>query len=496
MSEASNEEAQPKRAKQPGPQRLNTLVLLGLVAAAMLYIGFAALHTLGVPPYKPGDEERHVQYIVALEKHGRLPTMKETRGATHPPLYYTLVAKTAMRGVKTTKEAVPHVWNARAISASFGLVALLYLFGIVRRLVPRHPAVAVHATALTAALPSFANNCSVVGNDGMGLATQLGMTYAALVILHDGPSWRRVAHVAFWLAVGGLVRISGIAMIPGVLLAVMGGFYFHSDRTRQRRLVAGAATAVALVGLVALTSGWFYLGNRKRLGDVSGTEAILEAGRSHPIRPLYVVLFDPRTWFEIHDELWGKLAGNVRLGGALGSLARIFTWASLGGVGVTVWRTRLWRTWRPWRSWLQGPVRFQWLVVACFVACIVLPTLHYHSKGGGLHQRYLFGVLYVFTIGLAMAGLFTRARVATMASVSLGLLLAFVDHFTYAAILAENVTRYPLTELLTNANATYPSLVAGFITVLAGLGFVGVVYSVLSLHRPLRCPPMQTEPNT
>jgi hypothetical protein len=255
MSDAANREPVATMGRPRPSRRVRRLVLIGLLGAATIYVGFAMLHALGIAAYKPGDEERHVQYVVAIEKYGRLPTMKETRGATHPPLYYALVAKTTMRGVKTTKEAIPHVPKTRVVSAAFGLVALLYFFGIVRRLMPNHPAVAVHATALTAALPSFANNCAVVGNDAMSLSTQLGMTYAALVVLHEGPSWRRLAHVAFWLILGGLVRISGIALMPSVLLAVLGGFYFHSDRERRRRLVHGAGTAVALVALMAITSG-------------------------------------------------------------------------------------------------------------------------------------------------------------------------------------------------------------------------------------------------
>jgi hypothetical protein len=470
-------------------------MLVGLGAAAAIYLGFAALHTLGIAAYKPGDEERHVQYVVALEKHGRLPTMKETRGATHPPLYYALVAKTTMRGVKTPKEAIPLVPKTRAISVAFGLVALLYVFGIVRRLVPSYPAVAVHATAFTAALPSFANNCAVVGNDAMGLATQLGMTYAALVVLNDGPTLRRLAHVAFWLVVGGLVRISAIAMIPGVLLAVVGGFYYHSDRERRRRLLLGASAAVGLVVLVALTSGWFYLGNRKRLGDVAGTDAILDKVRNNPVRPLYEVIFSPRTWLEIHDELWGQLAGTIRRGGALGSLARIFTAASLVGVALSVWRAKLWRAWRPWRTWFQAPGRFQWIAVACLVASVILPTLHYHSKGGGLHQRYFFGILFVWTSLLATAGLFTKARLVSLASISLALLLSFVDHFSYAAILAGKIKQFPLTNLLTNRQVAHPELVAGGITALVGVGFVGVVYAVMLLHRPLRRVEPAAEPS-
>jgi hypothetical protein len=292
--------------------------------------------------------------------------------------------------------------------------------------------------------------------------------------------------VGFWLAVGGLVRISAIAMIPGVLLAVLGGFYFHASHDRRRRVLVGAVAAVALVALVAVTSGWFYLGNRKRLGDVAGTEAILEKVRNNPVRPLYAVIFSGGTWLEVHDELWGKLAGNIRLGGALGSLARIFTTASLVGVALSLWRAKVWRAWRPWRSWLRSPGRFQWLAVACLVVSVILPTLHYHSKGGGLHQRYFFGILYVWTILLACAGLFTRARLASLASIALALLLMFVDHFTYASILVGKVKHFPFSALLENRQVAHPQLIAGAISALVAAGFVGVVYSVMLLHRPLR----------
>lgn len=454
---------------------------VGLVASCLLFVVLATAHALILRPYRNADEKRHVQYVVVLEKHGRLPTMKETRGATHPPLFYVLLGKTVMADVTSTKQAAARVGPARAVSIAFGLVALVYAFFLLRLLLPRYPAVAVHATALMAVLPSYANNCAMVTNDAMSLATQFGMIYAAMTILLRGASWGRLSHVALWMAVGALVRVSAVALMPAALLAVFAGVLWHAEGSRLRRFLIGAGVSLGLVALVAASSGWFYLLNDERMGNASGTEAILEQVRYHPVRPLFDVLTSADKWLEIHDELWGRLAGGVRIEGALSIIARGLTLLSIAGAALAVWRAAWWRR----LSWPPSPQVISWLVIAACYASVFLPTFYYHAKGGGLHQRYVFGVLYVITLVLALGITWTRHKLIAAAGLAIGLSLALAEHFTYTAIIAGKVKDYPLAVALARHEVPDADTVAALFTVVIAIGLAGVMYVVPRLHRPI-----------
>ena len=446
-----------------------------------MYLCFALLHVWIVKVYQPGDERRHAKYAVVLEAENRLPTAKETRAATHPPLYYALVAKTVMRGVESTQGIDGAVRAARCVSVFFGAVALIFAFLIVRLLLPNHPALAVHATAIMAVIPSYSNNCAVLGNDSLALASQFAMIYFALLILLRGPSWRRCLVLALILSIVALTRVSGLLVMPIALFAVGAGTWWHAEGSPGRRAVLTAVIPVALIAWVTATSGWFYLGNIAASGDPTGQAELLAQVRNHPVRSPFAVLFDPRKWLEIHDETWGRLAGSIFVRGSLEALARILTLVSLAGAAVALWQVRFWERLTDWRS----PRFFAWLVVAGVFASVFLPTLVYHARGGGLHQRYTFGALYVTTLVLAMGFTWTGRRIAPVIGYVAAFLIAYSVNVSYAGILVRRVRTFPIEQALAAA-IKYPTPTTTILMVGLFVGLLAIVYALAVLHRPLR----------
>ncbi len=453
---------------------------IGLTGVILIYVGFGLFHVFALQIYKPGDEKRHTQYVVILESAGRLPTMQETRAANHPPLYYALLAKTVMRGVDSTDGIARQVRGARVVSMLFGAVSLIYAFLIIRLVLPRHPALAVHATAIMAVIPSYANISSALGNDSMALAAQFAMIYAALLILLRGPSWPRCLQLALYLSIVGLTRVSGVLVIPAALLAVGAGAWWHLEGSRSRRARLALLISGLLAASVFLSSAWFYLRNISTSGDPTGQAALLEQVRYHPVRSLLAVFFDGSKWLEIHDETWGRLAGGVRIEGSLRLLARMLTVISLLGAAVALWQARAWRRLRDWRT----PTVFSWLILAGVFASVFLPALAYHARGGGLHQRYLFGALYLFALLLAVGFTWTKRSLGPVAGYCATFLLGFSLQLTYAALIVKKVKTFPLEQALANGS-NQPGLLAEGIMVGLTLGFIAVICALAELHRPL-----------
>jgi hypothetical protein len=462
------------------PDRNRRAMAIGLVSVILLYLCFALMHVFMLRVYKPGDEKRHTKYAVVIASEGRLPTMQETRGASHPPLYYALVAKTVMRGVESLDGIDKEVRAARVISVAFGAIALIYAFLIIRLLLPHYPALAVHATAIIAVIPSYANNCAVLGNDSLSIASQFAMIYAALLILLRGPSWSRGLQLGLYLSIVALTRVSGALVIPTALLAVAAGVWWHIEGSRPRRAGLALLICGALLGSVVLSSGWFYWRNLAESGDPSGQAAILERVRNHPVRSPLAVLFDASEWLKIHDEIWGRLAGMVNIKGALRGLARLLTVVSIAGAAIALWRARAWQGLRSWRT----PRVFAWVIVAGVFASVFLPAFVYHARGGGLHQRYLFGALYICTLLLALGFTWTKQSLAPIAAYSATFVLGFSFHVTYAAIIARKTKGFPIEQALRNGFEPTGTATV-FLMLGLTLGFVGVLYALAQLHRPL-----------
>ena len=454
-------------------------IRIGLVSAIVLYVCFGLVHAFMLPIYRPGDERRHAKYVVVLESEGRLPTPRETWAASHPPLYYALVGKTVMRGAESTGGIETSVRGARVISVGFGAIALVFAFLIIRLLLPRHPAVAVHATAIIAIIPSYANISAVLANDSMSVAAQFAMVYAALLILLRGPSWPRCLQLALYLSIVGLTRVSGVLVIPVALLAVAWGVWWHVRGSRPHRAGRALLIVGALAASVALSSGWFYLRNASVSGDPTGQAAVFEQVRNHPVRSPLAVLFDPTKWLEIHDETWGRLAGLVNIKGALRHFARLLTVLSLAGAAYALWRARVWRWFRDWRT----PRVFSWAIVVGVFWSVFLPVFAYHARGGGLHQRYTFGALFVVTLVLALGFTWSRRAVVPIAGYCAAFVLGYSLHVTYAARLVGKVKTFPIEQALRGFDHSEASTT--WLLVALTLSLVGVVHALAELHRPL-----------
>ncbi|HEX9618509.1 MAG TPA: hypothetical protein VF989_00150 [Polyangiaceae bacterium] len=463
------------RWKAGGTEQRVTRV--GLVACCALYLGFALLHTYMLKPYRPGDEQRHTKYAYAIGAKGRLPKLRETRAANHPPAYYALVAAVSPQGKQRG-----YVLPGRLVSVCFGLVAVAYAFFLLRRLLPNHPAVAVSGTALIAFMPTYANNPAVLGNDAMSIAAAFALAYSSVSIVLSGPSLGRCVHVGVWMCLGALARVSAAGLLPATLVGVAAGVYLHSGGTPRRRAALAALIGVALVGAVAASSGWFYFRNQEKLGDFSGTDAILDIKRYNPVRSLTEVIFSWKMWKYMYNETWGKFSGMIRIKGTLRQFVWVLTDASLLGAAAALFRTRVWRELRtPFR-----PRVIAWAILALFYASVIVPALHYHAQGGGMHQRYFFGALYAPALVLALGVTWSKSRFVGLLGTCSFFLLALSCHLTYAAILAGEIRDFPVTAALQAAGAPHVAALSMLILILWVLGFAGMVYAVAVLHRPLK----------
>jgi len=248
------------------------LILVGHIALALWY-------SLVIPPWEAHDEWphfRHAAYIaenLALPDPGqRLTTEFEFDEASQPPLYYLLAAAPmlavdlsdgyrpvvnpyASRGtgeggvnfVLHDPAAESWPWQGtllalhlgRLVSVFISTLALVAAWLLLRLLSPARASVALASVGLMAFAPQFVFLSAVMTNDILLVAVETALLYAALVLVRDGLSTRRLLALGAWTALGLLSKYLALAMLPVVLAAIL----------------FGARGGLALAGIVSLSFG-------------------------------------------------------------------------------------------------------------------------------------------------------------------------------------------------------------------------------------------------
>ncbi|EIV92503.1 hypothetical protein FraQA3DRAFT_2078 [Frankia sp. QA3] len=228
--------------------------------------------------------------------------------ANHPPLFYAVEAVPLRAGI-ALDHPLAGFRAARGINVALGVTVLIATSALVRGVLPRRPAVAVGAAAITGVVGLFVFPSGQVYNDTMAVATITGLLAVTVAIARRGPGPRTLLALAVLGPAAAASRASGavafLAVVPAVGVAVAA----HTAGRSARR--AGRALAVA-GGLTALTfaaTGWFYLRNMHRYGDPTAFGRI---SAMLPIRgprlSAQQVARDPDFWWNVYRGFFGRVS--------------------------------------------------------------------------------------------------------------------------------------------------------------------------------------------
>ena len=211
----------------------------------------------GKPPWLKIEEERWRERRAAAP---RAPPRDDGGGSTpattsHSPAYYALLAPayTAAGGGSTWDQLTA----GRLTSALFGAIVALCAFLLVRQFAPRHPVPAVAAGLLVGFHPLFSFMSGSINND-------MGVNAAAAVVillvvrgLMRGLSWRSGAALGAAIALLPVLKGTGYALYPLLLLAFAAMLLRHHSRADLRGYVGLAGGFVAAYVAWAVVSSAF-----------------------------------------------------------------------------------------------------------------------------------------------------------------------------------------------------------------------------------------------
>lgn len=491
---------------------------LGLAGVLAVYFSFTSIYAFGVPHLRSYDEPSHVSYALSIWR-GKLPHFDDPmplselgiRGhhtpqiwvAYHPPLYYALVAPAIGPAIEAGEPEVA-VRNGRVASSVLGAVGLIYIFLTLRLLVPRRPAIAIGGTLLGALLPYFLNIMGAVFNDSAALLTSSGLLYASLLPLVRGPSRWRLVHVAIWIALASITRLSALFTVGPALLAVFLAYSLAPSQPWGKRLARAAGACSLLVAVGLASAGWWYLRNHQLYDDFTGAKPALEIFERNPKDPAYVLAQDPEIWEAVYDELWSIFTGAFRLDDDVKEIGHWFL--IIGGAGLA-WGavSATARAAKRRKGWsLERPDRMRLIAAGVVVLSLLFyaySLMEFHSRGGSHHARYLFPVTWMLGAYWALGLALLNRRFA----LPVGMVLSTLFNLQCAeAVLTQYIRQshkskaLPAIEAFSKAGLESPTLTYGLLMALLATGLTLAVVAVVQTPDerppPLRLPPNRDRP--
>lgn len=306
---------------------------VAILVAVLWVLCVGTYQALTAGPYHVRDEQAHIGYAMSLSS-GRVPTIETpTRmPPTSPALAERLAETKAPPGELTPYQkvwvanhppgaylpALPGVWAGRLLGSGnavvfalrlsniAGFAATVVLAALLTREVTRRTAPAVLAAVLTAANPYLQYITAWAMTDGMTIVVTTAAVWAAVRALRRGFDRNSTVVVAVVSAACGITRLTAIAT---AVLAVGTALAIHAWRKRTipwRPAVLAAVT-------VAVTSGWFWIGNLVRYGNLAASDQLYERFNRDANGTVLSTLTTRRFWKQMlstvleHTRDWDPL---------------------------------------------------------------------------------------------------------------------------------------------------------------------------------------------
>jgi 4-amino-4-deoxy-L-arabinose transferase-like glycosyltransferase len=221
-----------------------------LAAVIAVFAGFAIAYTRITPIGASPDEVSHLHYITGIADHFRLPPASEPE-RQQPPLYYLLGAVIA----KLTGDDARLI---RLLSVALGVLTILTVYAVTRRLFPLRPGLAVGAAALVALLPETQYLAGGINDDNLAWLAGALLVLAGIIVMQSKALTPRLA-----LGVGMAVALAVLAKETVWVLAALLIVLVVVRRGRELRAVQVAALVVPTIVL----AGWWFVRNAIAFGN-------------------------------------------------------------------------------------------------------------------------------------------------------------------------------------------------------------------------------------
>ena len=239
-----------------------------------------------------------------------------------PPLYYALEA--VPYWLSPWHEILARLAFMRLLSALMAAGTVLAIFLFLRELLPSTPWTWTVGALVVAFQPSFDFIAAGVQGDNLLFLTSAATFLALLRCFRRGLTVRRGAWLGLAVAAGVLSKLTFLALLPGVALALALLAWRALPDGRRSALSAMAVTiavAAVPVGLYALLNVVLWHRGGATAGGLAGVSGGTAPGGAitlHQTLDYTWELYLPRLWFMNHNYFTSNPLWGIWLDGAIG----------------------------------------------------------------------------------------------------------------------------------------------------------------------------------
>lgn len=278
-----------------------------IVWLVAVFVLLALFYSFIIPIFEGPDEDDHFRYVKFIADHRALPVQLFEPGggeAGHqgwqPPLYYSLAA--LLISPIDTSDFSQHLWRnnfvtfvgdpaccgrniyyhpdsenfpysrvtlavhlARLLSILFGAIAVAATYAIAKSVeaIVRFPWLALAAASIVAFNPSFLFASALVSNDTALVAFSSLTLLVWVKLIHGEMPLDSKSSSILGLLVGlALLTKTTAVGLQGLSIILLGVLVW-----RQRSIRLFVSSALALVGVLILVAGWWFVRNQILYGD-------------------------------------------------------------------------------------------------------------------------------------------------------------------------------------------------------------------------------------
>lgn len=331
----------------------------------LFYAVFGLMYVIATPVFEANDELWHFGYVEHLRKSGRLPKQEfDGRDAifrqhgSQPPLYYAVMALASaplnIDDSEFYRLLNPHVsagqpgafgnknrtipddslsqfagaglaaMSMRLLGLAFGAATIVLVYKIGEIVSPQRSTVAFVAAAITGLNPMFIFVSASVNNDSLAMTLNSALILVMLRTLRGGFSLRRSLSLGLLFALTSLTKLTGLVLLPVILLVALLAF----RKSQDRRGLAILLYALALFWLVL--AGWWYFRNVQLYGEPFGLFTMANIAGPRGITFSLADLFAEYQQFRM--SYWGLFGAlNIQVASIFYLLLDLMTFLSLVG---------------------------------------------------------------------------------------------------------------------------------------------------------------------
>ncbi len=352
------------------------LIVLGI------YLLLVTLFSWMTPPFEGPDEPQHYAYIEWLVEHNDFPPQGRAswdtpvqQESSQPPLYYLLASIPARlvgvtnpraeyrpnphpflgfpllypdndnRAIHYPQDASPlaggwlALYLSRGVTASFGVLLIVSVYGLARQAVPGQRQVAWLSAFLVATIPQVIYLSGLVSNDIPVAATSTMLLWMVAALIRKGDSKWLAVGIGIAAGLSVLLKASALLMAIPVGLALL---WLGFSRQQAWLKIARSTFLVAIGAL--LTAGWWYVRSWIMFGSPLGLETHDQAPWAI-IDPLLLGELGFR-WIEVFRSFWLFFGwGTIKPRDEYYTIFLLLVFIALIGLAITIYRR--WKSPRP-----------------------------------------------------------------------------------------------------------------------------------------------------